>query len=84
MVPILLALASVAIVAPRGTPHPGRRRRLVVVAESVAIFGIALYGGYFGAAAGVLFLALLLNAGADRFSFLAALVRFDSRAISLK
>jgi len=37
----------------------------VVIAEIVAIFGIALYGGYFGAAAGVLFLALLLNAGAD-------------------
>ncbi|MCV7347477.1 sulfite exporter TauE/SafE family protein [Mycolicibacterium rhodesiae] len=65
VVPILLALASVAIVAPRGTPHPGRRRRLVVVAEGVAIFGIALYGGYFGAAAGVLLLALLLNARAD-------------------
>jgi uncharacterized membrane protein YfcA len=29
------------------------------------MFGIALYGGYFGAAAGVLFLALLLNAGSD-------------------
>lgn len=65
VVPILLAAASLAIVAPRGAPHPGRRRRRVVVAEAVAIFGIALYGGYFGAAAGVLFLALLLNAGAD-------------------
>lgn len=65
VVPVLLALSSVAIVAPRGTPHPGGRRRRVVVAEAVAIFGIALYGGYFGAAAGVLFLALLLNAGAD-------------------
>jgi uncharacterized protein len=65
VVPVLLAVASLAIVAPRGTPHPGHRRRRVVVAETVAIFGIALYGGYFGAAAGVLFLALLLNAGAD-------------------
>ena len=65
VVPVLLAVASLAIVAPRGTPHPGRRRRAVVVAEVIAIFGIALYGGYFGAAAGVLFLALLLNAGAD-------------------
>ena len=65
VVPVLLAVASVAIVAPRGTPHPGRRRRVVVVAEMAAMFGIAVYGGYFGAAAGVLFLALLLNAGSD-------------------
>jgi len=65
VVPLLLGLASVAILVPRGTPHPEHRRRVVVVAEAVAIFGIALYGGYFGAAAGVLFLALLLNAGAD-------------------
>lgn len=65
IVPVLLAAASLTIVAPRGAPHPGQRRRRVVIAEIVAIFGIALYGGYFGAAAGVLFLALLLNAGAD-------------------
>ena len=66
LVPILLAVASVAIVIPRGTGHPdGARRRSVVVAEMAAIVGIALYGGYFGAAAGVMFLALLLNAGAD-------------------
>lgn len=66
LVPILLAVASVAIVIPRGTGHAdGVRRRSVVVAEMAAIVGIALYGGYFGAAAGVMFLALLLNAGAD-------------------
>ncbi|WP_240163205.1 sulfite exporter TauE/SafE family protein [Mycolicibacterium sphagni] len=65
VVPVLLAVASAAIVVPRGAPHPGRRRRAVLVAETAAMFGIALYGGYFGAAAGVLFLALLLNAGAD-------------------
>ncbi len=65
VVPALLAAASLAILVPRGTGHPGRRRRAVVVAEIAAIFGISLYGGYFGAAAGVLFLALLLNAGAD-------------------
>jgi uncharacterized membrane protein YfcA len=63
VVPILLAVASLAIVVPRGAPHPGRRRRAVVAAELAAMFGIAIYGGYFGAAAGVLFLALLLNAG---------------------
>lgn len=65
LVPILLAVASVAIVIPRGTGHPsGARRRSVVIAEMAAIVGIAVYGGYFGAAAGVMFLALLLNAGA--------------------
>jgi uncharacterized membrane protein YfcA len=64
VVPVLLAVAAVAIVVPYGTPHPGRRRRAVVVVEMAAMFGIAIYGGYFGAAAGVLFLALLLNAGA--------------------
>jgi uncharacterized membrane protein YfcA len=64
LVPVLLAVASVAIVLPR-TPSPlAARRRRAVVTEMVAIFAIALYGGYFGAAAGVLFLALLLNAGA--------------------
>lgn len=64
LVPVLLAVASVAIVVPRTTSPPADRRRRAVVAEMVAIFAIALYGGYFGAAAGVLFLALLLNAGA--------------------
>lgn len=64
LVPVLLALASIAIVVPRGGGQTGTRRRRVVVAEMAAIFAIALYGGYFGAAAGVLFLALLLNAGA--------------------
>lgn len=65
VVPVLLGLASVAIVVPRSAAHPGTsRRRRVVAAEMAAIFGIAVYGGYFGAAAGVLFLALLLNAGA--------------------
>lgn len=65
VVPVLLGLASAAIVVPRAAAHPGTpRRRRVVAAEMAAIFGIAVYGGYFGAAAGVLFLALLLNAGA--------------------
>ncbi len=66
LVPILLAVASAAIVIPRGPGHrSGARRRSVVIAEMAAIVGIAVYGGYFGAAAGVMFLALLLNAGAD-------------------
>jgi uncharacterized protein len=69
IVPILLGLASAAIVLPRGrdAPPPGsnrpRRRTFVVVLEAAAIFLICIYGGYFGAAAGVLLLALLLRAG---------------------
>ncbi|WP_407662455.1 sulfite exporter TauE/SafE family protein [Mycolicibacterium palauense] len=66
-VPVLLGLSSVAILLPRGRadPHPDklRRRRGVQIAEAAAIGGITVYGGYFGAAAGVLLLALLLRAG---------------------
>ena len=63
LVPILLAFASLAIVAPRGTTptHPASRRNVVVLAA--ATFLIAIYGGYFGAAAGVLLLALILRTG---------------------
>lgn len=39
------------------------RPTATVVLESVAIFGICVYGGYFGAAAGVLMIALLLHLG---------------------
>ncbi|MGY4711904.1 sulfite exporter TauE/SafE family protein [Mycolicibacterium sp. CBM1] len=64
LVPILLGMASVAIVVPRRPgPAGGVRHRGAVAAEVLAIFGIALYGGYFGAAAGVLFLAMLLHLG---------------------
>ena len=68
IVPFLIALASVAILA---------RRRLVVDAEraasstrdgratTVGSFVIGIYGGYFGAGAGVMMLALLLWATAD-------------------
>jgi uncharacterized membrane protein YfcA len=68
VVPILLGLASLAILIPRrGNQHAriaGHRRHTVaVVLESGAIFLICIYGGYFGAAAGVLLLALLLGAG---------------------
>ncbi|MEO3757099.1 sulfite exporter TauE/SafE family protein [Mycobacterium sp. B14F4] len=68
VVPILLGLASVAILFPRRPPgdaeianHQRHRARMLV--EAAAIFGICVYGGYFGAAAGVLLLALLLRAG---------------------
>ena len=65
-VPILLGLASATILIPRRRraagsteePTPTRRKRVL---ESVAVFAIAIYGGYFGAAAGVLMFALFLQ-----------------------
>ena len=68
VVPILLALASIAILVPRRPAGDARvanhyRHRTRVILESTAIFAICIYGGYFGAAAGVLLLALLLRAG---------------------
>jgi uncharacterized membrane protein YfcA len=67
IVPILLGVASGAIVLPRPTNEgtavvDHRRRRVLARWEFAAIFLICLYGGYFGAAAGVLLLALLLRA----------------------
>jgi uncharacterized membrane protein YfcA len=68
IVPFLLGAACVAIVFRRGgyrqaTVASHRRHTLTVVFESVAIFLICIYGGYFGAAAGVLLIALLLRLG---------------------
>jgi uncharacterized membrane protein YfcA len=68
IVPILLGLASVAILLPRRGNQQARvadhqRHTAGVLLESAAIFLICIYGGYFGAAAGVLLLALLLRAG---------------------
>jgi uncharacterized membrane protein YfcA len=61
-------LASVAIVVPRRAIRQARvanhqRHTTTVLIESAAIFLICIYGGYFGAAAGVMLLALLLRAG---------------------
>ncbi|WP_396907098.1 sulfite exporter TauE/SafE family protein [Mycolicibacterium phlei] len=66
VVPILLGSASVAILLPRRPPDDGDgegRPVLRTVAELAAIFAICIYGGYFGAAAGVLLLALFLRTG---------------------
>lgn len=68
VVPILLGLASIAILIPRRPPAEAmvashNRHRTRVLVEAAAIFVICIYGGYFGAAAGVLLLALLLRAG---------------------
>jgi uncharacterized protein len=68
VVPILLGVSSLAILMPRRvsqeTDEAGPQRHPArVYLESAAIFLISIYGGYFGAAAGVLLLALLLRAG---------------------
>jgi uncharacterized membrane protein YfcA len=61
IVPWLIAAASVAILirrTPRGpTSSEGRRHALVL---GSGVFLVAVYGGYFGAAAGVMLLAFLL------------------------
>lgn len=65
VVPILLGLSSVTIAIPqrRGADdEPGRWRSMLITA---AIFAICSYGGYFGAAAGVVLLALLLHSGSE-------------------
>lgn len=64
VVPFLLGVASLTILIPRrvhtaGTdPTPSRRSRIL---QAAALCAVAVYGGYFGAAAGVLLLALLLH-----------------------
>ncbi|MDR3661229.1 MAG: sulfite exporter TauE/SafE family protein [Mycobacterium sp.] len=65
VVPVLLGLSAVTIAIPqrRGSDdEPGRRRAVLI---AIAIFGICLYGGFFGAAAGVMLLALFLHSGSE-------------------
>ncbi|CAN5177792.1 sulfite exporter TauE/SafE family protein [soil metagenome] len=66
LVPILIGFSAIAILLPPAALTPGeqpRKSRARRVLEATAILLIAVYGGYFGAAAGVLLLALLLQAG---------------------
>jgi uncharacterized protein len=67
MVPFLLGFSALTIALPNrqradaDPDAPQDRGRFAILA--VAIFAIAVYGGYFGAAAGVVLLALLLRTG---------------------
>lgn len=69
LVPLLIGFSAIAIVWPRKATadesgdKSRRRHRTVLMLEGSAIFLIAIYGGYFGAAAGVLLLAVLLRTG---------------------
>jgi uncharacterized membrane protein YfcA len=63
VVPWLIGLASLGILVPRRVnPVPSGRHQLVL---GIGVFLIAIYGGYFGAGAGVLLLSLLLFASAE-------------------
>jgi uncharacterized membrane protein YfcA len=66
VVPVLIALASVGVLVPRrraaDRAATGDPRWLVP-----SVFGVGIYGGYFGAAAGTMLLALFLVASADTF-----------------
>ncbi len=64
VVPVLIGFASLCVLIPRPRAqrhHSGTDARWVVG----GVFAVSVYGGYFGAAAGVLLLALLLTATAD-------------------
>jgi uncharacterized protein len=65
-VPILLGLASIAIILPSRPARQAKvashhRHTIEALLQMAAVFLICVYGGYFGAAAGVLLLALMLR-----------------------
>lgn len=66
VVPVLLATSAVVIALPRRRIVPGAERSTTrTVLDVLAILAICVYGGFFGAAAGVLMLALFLSAGSQ-------------------
>ncbi len=66
VVPILLAFASLVIaLPPRRRTEPATRGTRNTVIEGVAVLVICVYGGFFGAAAGVLLLAMMLSIGSQ-------------------
>ncbi|MGH3584280.1 MAG: sulfite exporter TauE/SafE family protein, partial [Mycobacterium sp.] len=64
VVPVLLAASAVLIALPQRDRRDGAHRHRPVL-EGVAILVICVYGGFFGAAAGVLMLALFLRTGSE-------------------
>jgi uncharacterized protein len=65
LVPWLIGGASLAIMRPRRVAATDAPRGAPRAAVTGGVFLIAIYGGYFGAAAGVVMLALLLGARQD-------------------
>jgi len=68
VVPVLIGIASLGIMVPRRSPRsaPGRAGPYrLTLPLAAAVFIVSLYGGYFGAAAGVIMLAALLLATAQ-------------------
>ena len=65
-VPVLLGAAAIIIALPRRrTVRAGPRSTARTVLLGATIVAICVYGGFFGAAAGVLLLALFLGMGSD-------------------
>jgi hypothetical protein len=66
VVPWLIGFGSLTILAPRPAPVAGEHTAAEdSLPTRLALFAIGVYAGYFGAAAGVLLLALLLRTTAD-------------------
>jgi uncharacterized protein len=66
VVPWLIGLASLAIlIQPNRAPRPPAQARRPTWKLSAGVFLVGLYGGYFGAAAGVLLMAMLLVVTAE-------------------
>jgi uncharacterized membrane protein YfcA len=64
VVPILIGVSAVLIALPRRQrAESAGRSRTHTVLKGAAILALCVYGGFFGAAAGVLLLALLLSTG---------------------
>jgi uncharacterized membrane protein YfcA len=62
VVPVLIAVSAVLIALPQRPRAAGKSRSTAQrIVEAVAVLGICVYGGFFGAAAGVLMLALFLR-----------------------
>jgi uncharacterized membrane protein YfcA len=69
-VPVLLAGAAIAIALPRRhTVRTGPRSTGRTLILGATILAICVYGGFFGAAAGVLLLALFLGMGSESLAY---------------